>query len=229
MAPKFLRLRTARRFGCGAAWTCGTAQGVDAMYAHVGDGATSSYGAVVKPCASMARPGIRELRPRKDRPPDVTRGDVFPKSRRAFCKTKDLGNAEKNAGVARRFDHPSAFFRIHAHRFLAQHRLAGSNRGEHVLQVAGIRSGNQHSVDFGTAAKFFGGGENMRDRVLCRGLACLVRVSARQSDHFAVPSPRETRHQPPHGVQSETCDTKANHIAFTGFSERLRVRIKDEK
>ncbi len=185
------------------------------MHAHVGDGAASSYRAVVKPGASMARPGIRELRPRKDRLPDVTSGDAFAKSRRAFCKTKDLGDAEKNAGVARRFDHPSAFFRIHAHRFLAQHRPAGSNRGEDVLQVAGIRSGNQHGVDFGAAAKFFRGGENMRDRVLCRGLACLVRVSPRQSDHFAVPSQRETRHQPPHGVQSETCDAKANHASLT--------------
>jgi hypothetical protein len=57
----------------------------------------------------------------------------------------------------------------------------------------------------------------MRDAILRGGVAGLVGVSPRQSDDLAIPGKREARHQPPHGVQTETCDTKANHVDFTGF------------
>src|ERR1035437_6384338 len=127
------------------------------MDAYVGDGATSGYRTVVEPGSGVARPWIRELRTRKDRAADVTSGNALAKSRRAVFKAKDLGNAEENARPARPFDHLAAFVRIHAHRLLAQHRLACGHRGEDVLQVAGIRSGDQQGVDFGAAAKFFGG------------------------------------------------------------------------
>jgi hypothetical protein len=123
--------------------------------------------------------------------------------------------------VARRFDHLAAFVRVHAHRFLAKHRLASSNRGENVLQVAGIGSGYQHGVNFGAVAELFRGGKGkaMRDAILRGGFACFLCVSARYSNHFAIPGKRESRHQPPHCVQSETCDAKANHVNFTGFSK----------
>src|ERR1035437_10176601 len=103
------------------------------MDAYVGDGATSGYRTVVEPGSGVARPWIRELRTRKDRAADVPSGKALAKSRRALFKAKDLGNAEENAGFMRRFDHLAALVRIHAHRLLAQHRLACGHRGEDVL------------------------------------------------------------------------------------------------
>src|ERR1019366_2653774 len=100
---------------------------------------------------------------------------------------------------------------------------------EDVLQVAGIGSGDQHGVDFGAAAEFFGGskGKAVRDAVLPGRLASFVRIPARQRNHLAIPSQREARHQTSDSMQSESRDAKANHLKSHRF--RLRVWIKDEK
>src|SRR5207253_2058814 len=73
---------------------------------------------------------------------------------------------------------------------------------------------------------FFSGGEDMRDAILRGGLACLIRISSRQSDHFAILGECEARHQAPHRVQTETCDTKANHnwSHCLGLEETFYIR-----
>jgi hypothetical protein len=160
----------------------------------------------------MANAGVRELRSRKDGAPNVTNGDAFAKSRRALFKAKYLRYSEKNTRVARRLDHLAAFVRVHRHGLLAQHRLAGSHRGQDVLQVAGIGSSDQHGINFRAAAEFLSRGENMWDAVFCRGFMGLIRISARQRDHLAILGESEAWHQSPHRVQPETCNTETSHL-----------------
>src|SRR5271154_5811118 len=57
----------------------------------------------------------------------------------------------------------------------------------------------------------------MRNAISRGILPRLIGVAPGECDHFAILCERETRHQPPHGVQSESCDTKANHETLTVF------------
>src|SRR5208282_2336011 len=76
------------------------AQGVDAVDAHIGNGAASGDRPVVEPRAGMADSGIGELSPREDRVADVARGDALAKDSRTVGKAKYLGDTQKNAGIS---------------------------------------------------------------------------------------------------------------------------------
>jgi len=100
---------------------------------------------------------------------------------------------------------------VHPQGLLAKHRLARSDRGEDVLQVADIRSGDEHRIDFGTAAELCSGSKGERNPISRGGHTSLIRVPPGKRNHFAIMSQGKTRHQPPHGVESKACDTETNH------------------
>ncbi len=95
----------------------------------------------------------------------------------ALFKAKNLSNAEQNARCPSRFNHLPALVGIHSHRLFAEHWLARSNRSQDILQVADIGSGDEHGIDFGAAAEFFGGSKHMRNPIIRGGLARLVLVA----------------------------------------------------
>ena len=105
---------------------------------------------------------------------------------------------------------------MNAHGLFAQHRLATAQGKQHVGQVAGVGSGDQHGIDFGRPAQLLGRSKRQRDIVLPCGIARLLQSASRQPGDATVLRQREPRHQPLDRVQSKPENAKANqenHVA----------------
>src|SRR5271165_2211509 len=122
------------------------AQRIDAMYADVGNRASSSYRPVVDPGAPVSAPDKRELGAGKYGTSDFAGRDVLPEPGDTLRKTKNLSDAQQNARFARRFDHLAAFAGVHAHRLFAEHRLTVPHRRQNVVEVTCVRTGNKDSI-----------------------------------------------------------------------------------
>src|ERR1700676_2033365 len=97
-----------------------------------------------------------KFRARKDRFADVSRGHLLAEPGCAVLEAKDLRNSEENFGVAGGFHHLPAFLGGDRHGLLAQYGLAARGCDQHILQMASIWSGDEHSVNFRRAAQRFG-------------------------------------------------------------------------
>jgi hypothetical protein len=77
--------------------------------------------------------------------------------------------------------------------------------------VKGVGAGDEYCVHLRTLAEFFCGGEGVRYRISLRIFAALLEIAAGESYDLGVSGGGEARHQPLDGVQSESCDSVANH------------------
>src|SRR5581483_1107669 len=108
---------------------------------------------------------------------DVSGGNAATEASRAVFKTEHLRDSKQHASAAGGLNHAAALFRIHRHRFLAEHRLAVPHGEQHVSFMAGVRSGYQYCVHFWRATKLGGRVECEWDVKFARGLLRLSKIA----------------------------------------------------
>ncbi len=202
------------------------AQGVHAVNAHVGDGSAAGH------CRSHGAMRAR-VPPRRE----MRIQTAQKQSCRSVLRPLALVNARCSLRSGRPGRRPAAIRRCAPLRpscdtrsactpigFSHKDRFAAAEGQQHVGQMAGIGSGDQHGVDFRRAAHLLGRIKGQRDIVLPGRLLRFVQRTSRQRSDAAVLRQREPRHQPFDRVQSKPENPKANQ-EWTMWRGRPRPRF----
>src|SRR5205807_922791 len=169
-------------------------------------------GSVIQPRAWMPTARWkRKFRSGKDRPANLSSGNTFSQASSAALKAKYLGDSQKHVALSRGLYHLPAFFRIHGHRLLAEHRLAMFNGDKNIPKMKRIGCSDENRVHFRRPAQIFRGIERQGNTKLPRGFLCFLQIAARQRGYSATCRVCETRHQTLDRMQSEANDAETDH------------------
>ncbi len=162
------------------------------------------------PATRALESGVAELGTSQGRSANLAGRYTRTQAARALLEAEYMRYAQKQISGFRGRHHLFHFAGVHGHGFLAEHRLAGPQGGEHVAKMKGIGGGNENGVDLGRAGQLFGGGERMRDTMLRGRGESFFAVAAGERGDDAVPSQSEGRHQALDRMQTESGNPETN-------------------
>ena len=150
------------------------AQSIDAVNADIGNRSAAGHRGIMDPCARVSVPAGKENSDRAKTILPICPAATRSRKRAVLSsKRKTWATPSSKPALARRFHHLAALVRVDAHGFFAQHRFAAAKGQQHVAEMAGIRSGDKHGINFGRPAQIFRRIERQRDIVLPSGIRAL--------------------------------------------------------
>ena len=182
------------------------------MDADVGQGTATGQSGIVDPGPGALVGRITELDPDLFHPADLPGHQEIPDQGDALAEAEDLRHTQWEVCIARSRRHLAGLATIHGQGLLAQHRVAGRQRGQYIRMMAGVRGSHQDGVHLAAAAELLDTGEGMRDAVALGGGPGRLRVPSGEGGHPAPLRGREPGHQAFDRMQAETDDAEADQV-----------------